>query len=92
MSYHKCKRLQNFASRHNDIVLKYIPPYSPEYNPVEQVWKWAKKAISIRRIPFSNIEEVVKEFRKLIWHKRNRPDYNELNIGIGKWKNLFVNI
>ena len=84
--------MQSFISRYNDVVLKYIPPYSPEYNPVEQIWKWAKKAISLRKIPFNNIEEVVKEFRKLVWYNKYRVSNNGINIGIGKWKELFANI
>lgn len=50
--------LDNFSSHHaavlqkaaedNDILLVYLPPYSPDLNPIEFIWKTIKRAISIR--------------------------------------------
>jgi transposase len=50
--------LDNFSSHHaailrqtaedNDILLVYLPPYSPDLNPIEFIWKSIKRAISVR--------------------------------------------
>ena len=62
--------LDNFASHHasvlqkaaedNDILLVYLPPYSPDLNPVEFIWKTIKRAISIRFV------HSTEEMRKVI--------------------------
>ena len=36
--YHTCKLAQEAAEKHN-IALHYLPPYSPNLNPIERVWK-----------------------------------------------------
>lgn len=52
--------LDNFSSPHshqleaaavdNDIVLVYLPPYSPDLNPIEYIWKGIERTISINCI------------------------------------------
>jgi len=40
---HKTKKVDNWLEKHNfQIKLYYLPPYSPELNPDEQVWKYTK--------------------------------------------------
>lgn len=41
-SVHKSKKVQNFLKRNQMIKLYFLPPYSPEYNPIERFWKWLK--------------------------------------------------
>ena len=41
-SIHKSKKTKEFLGRHKNIHLFYLPPYSPEYNPVEIFWRWIK--------------------------------------------------
>lgn len=62
--------LDNFSSHHsqqveaaaedNDILLVYLPPYSPDLNPVEYIWKSIKRAISI------NCINTVADLRRII--------------------------
>jgi transposase len=33
-----------------NIVLKSLPPYSPELNPVEKLWQWLKKHVCRNRL------------------------------------------
>ena len=52
--------LDNFRSHHSSIVLKtaellninliFLPPYSPELNPIEFIWKSIKRTVSIAPI------------------------------------------
>ena len=50
-----------------DIVLVYLPPYSPDLNPIENVWKSVKRVVS-EKSPL-NVDElkevIVKSFKKL---------------------------
>jgi transposase len=54
----------NFSSHHaailreaaedNDILLVYLPPYSPDIIPIEYIWKSIKRAISVKIIHSTN--------------------------------------
>ena len=47
-SFHRKGALRQIASRYHVMVL-FLPPYSPEYNPIEKLWahikNWLKKNI-----------------------------------------------
>jgi len=62
---HHAKKVKEEAKRMN-IALVYLPPYSPDLNPIESVWKSVKRAIS-EASPLS-IEElketIAKAFKK----------------------------
>ena len=92
VSYHKCKKLKAFEGKYKNLIFKFLSTYSPEYNPAEQVWIWSKKIIGQMKIPFNNIAELISYFRKIVWHNRNRNIGNNINIGIGIWNNIFVDI
>ena len=42
------------------ITLLPIPPYSPELNPMEQVWLWLKQVCLSNRV-FDGLEQIVEE-------------------------------
>lgn len=45
--WHHAKRIQAFLQKHsNRIELLFLPPYSPELNPIERVWKLTRKRIT----------------------------------------------
>jgi len=44
--WHKAKLLQV----PENIILKCLPPYSPELNPVEKLWQWLKKHVCRNRL------------------------------------------
>ncbi len=44
-SIHKSKLVIEYLKRWPQIHLYYLPPYSPEYNPVELIWKWIKPKV-----------------------------------------------
>ncbi|MBR1604246.1 MAG: transposase, partial [Synergistaceae bacterium] len=41
-SFHRKKRLYKIAELHN-VKIIFLPPYSPELNPIEHFWHWLKK-------------------------------------------------
>ncbi len=48
-AYHKSAEVKEFVSScGNDIILLYLPPYTPELNPVEGQWKILRKATGNR--------------------------------------------
>ncbi len=42
---HKAKIIKEFSHK-NEIILVYLPPYSPNLNPIEFMWKDLKKRLS----------------------------------------------
>ena len=41
-SFHRKKKLFELAEKHN-VKIIFLPPYSPELNPIEHFWQWLKK-------------------------------------------------
>lgn len=46
-TWHKTKKVKEFCEE-NKITLLFLPPYSPEYNPIERVWSFFKSKVSQR--------------------------------------------
>lgn len=46
-SWHKSKKAIRYAESLG-IILYFLPPYSPELNPIEQLWKWIKLNVTYR--------------------------------------------
>lgn len=62
--WHKSKNLKI----PDNIKLIFLPPYSPELNPVERLWKWLRKEVTHNNI-FETLKELmnalIKEFCNL---------------------------
>jgi transposase len=43
-SFHRKKKLRNLARRHS-VKLLFLPPYSPDFNPIEKTWANMKRAL-----------------------------------------------
>jgi len=54
--YHHSKETQKFIEKQKEIILEFIPPYSPELNPDEQVWNHLK--LRLGKISIFNKEEM----------------------------------
>ena len=66
--WHYARALQPWLYKHQDALrLDFLPPYSPELNPVERVWKLTRR-LCTHNVYFENLQdlsEVVEEqFRK----------------------------
>lgn len=55
------------ASEFDNITLIPLPPYSPELNPIEQVWHWLRQRCLSNRI-FRDYEETSRLLRKGMEH------------------------
>lgn len=63
-AWHKSKSLEEFEK----IQIRFLPPYSPQLNPVEKLWWWLRKERTHNNF-FKNLDEMMDrledEFRKL---------------------------
>ena len=48
-----------------NIVLKSLPPYSPELNPVEKLWQWLKKHVCRNRL-FAYLDDLMDTLAKTL--------------------------
>jgi len=72
--YHHARMLQPWLHAHRRVLtLMFLPPYSPELNPVERVWKLTRRlATHNRHFPtLAHVIEAVQE-RFNLWVKSNR--------------------
>jgi transposase len=86
-SIHKSKKVKKYLERHPSIHLFYLPTYSPEYNPVELFWKWIKPKV-YGFAPLGGIQELVRRFRKYVWHYNNEFMINPINLNFEAYKDL----
>jgi len=71
--YHHARLHQNWREQHQaDFALEYLPPYSPELNPIERVWKLTRRRCLHNRY-FPTLQEVVDAVETLFagWASRN---------------------
>jgi transposase len=47
ISYHKARELKTFFTEHQArLQLAFLPPYSPELNPIERVWRITRRKVT----------------------------------------------
>ena len=71
--YHHAKLLEPWRDEHkDDVVFDFLPPYSPELNPIERVWKLTRRlCVHNRYFPeLDHLDQAVKEQFKP-WEKPN---------------------
>ena len=71
--YHHANLLKPFLGKHRKkLRLEFLPPYSPELNPIERVWKLTRRLCTHNEYfpSLSDLQDVVSE-RFLIWSKPN---------------------
>ncbi len=69
------------------IHLFYLPPYSPEYNPVDRIWGWIKpKVYGFSAV--SGMDELMKRFRTLIWHFNERKLVKPINLKLEAYQDI----
>jgi transposase len=71
--YHHAADLKPFLARNQDrMVLDFLPPYSPELNPIERVWKLTRRLCTHNR-HFPVLEELVSVVFNQ-FHQWSRPN------------------
>lgn len=59
VSYHKAQDLTPFFAKHTRLQRTFLPPYSPELNPIERVWRITRRKVTHNRY-FPTIEDLTK--------------------------------
>ena len=84
---HKSNKTRKYLKRWPHIHLFYLPPYSPEYNPVEMIWKWIKP--KVHGASFSgSLSEIVARFRRFIWHYNAGWLPNPINLRLETYSDI----
>jgi transposase len=65
--FHHAKLLKKWLHQHPKLELMYLPPYSPELNPVERAWWYMRKKITHNRF-ISSMQDRKKAFWQLFSH------------------------
>jgi len=66
-SWHHAKSIEKYIKK-RDIILIFLPPYSPEINPIEQSWKELKKYLSLK--VWENLEQLRSNILTAFRHKK----------------------
>lgn len=76
-SYNKANKVKKLAKELN-IVIKILPPYSPNLNPIERLWKFMKKKVTLNRHfeYFDDFKKNLMEFFRTI--RKYRPELETL--------------
>ena len=71
-SYHKSAKVKKFLeSRNGEIVLEYLPPYTPELNPVEVQWMVIKRTLSNKI--YKSVNDMTRSVRAMFRKKEIAP-------------------
>ena len=57
-SFHKAGRIRHLAEEAGCELL-YLPPYSPDLNPIEQCWSWVKARVRRGRDEFKTLHDAL---------------------------------
>jgi len=72
-AYHHARLLQSWLKKHSDeIILDFLPPYSPDLNPIERVWKLTRRLCTHNRY-FESLEKLLEsvENQFKLWQSSN---------------------
>lgn len=71
---HHAKLLNDFLQEHKDrFTLMFLPPYSPDYNMIEELWGWMKASVINNRF-FHTLDEIKQSVRDFIIWINLHPD------------------
>ena len=73
-SWHKTLKVQEYCEN-NNITLLFLPPYSPQFNPIERIWSFLKSKIRQR---FFRTTKIFKDFVFDLFANINKTDYTKL--------------
>lgn len=63
---HHAKLLQNFLIENKTrLELVFLPPYSPNLNMIEELWRWLKDSV-INNVFFHSVDDIKREVEKFI--------------------------
>ena len=84
--YHTSRALKGFFEQHSDRITDYpLPSYSPDYNPIEKLWKKIKeKEVHLQYFP--TFESLKQKVHEALLHFKNLQE--EILVLFGFYNNL----
>jgi transposase len=71
---HRAKLIQPFLEENKDrLELVFLPPYSPNLNLVEGLWKWLKESV-VNNVFYPTIQKIKLNVRKFIQQVSTNPE------------------
>jgi transposase len=71
---HHAKLLQPFLETHQEVLtLMFLPPYSPDLNLIEGLWKWLKATV-IQNVSFHHVHQIQKAVQGFICQINQTPE------------------
>jgi transposase len=73
--WHHANQLKPWLNKYRDVLrLDFLPPYSPDLNPIERVWKLTRRLCTHNRY-FSELDELLRvvSYQFDQWKIRNEP-------------------
>ena len=71
---HHARLIQPFLEQHKSrLQLIFLPPYSPQLNLMEGVWKWLKEMV-IHNVFFGSVQKIVLAVRAFLRYAGDHPD------------------
>lgn len=83
---HRSKLVREYLeSTHGDVEVAFLPPYSPDLNPVEYLWAWLKRHALANYCP-ANLDELNRTARAKLKSAQRRPSiitacWNQAELG-----------
>lgn len=84
---HTCQKVRGFLERYPRIKLYFLPPYSPEYNPIERFWGWLKKHL-YGSVSYENMQALIQRLRQLIWHYQENRMSSKIRFNFGPYRDI----
>jgi hypothetical protein len=77
--YHHAKILQPWLEEVSDLLeLFFLPPYSPDLNPIEMLWKKTRRNVTHNRY-FSSLQELCYDLKRY-WIRFANPNYELMKL------------
>lgn len=72
-SAHKAKMVTKFLQKAERITLVFLPPYCPDINPIERLWKWVREKVT-HNYPFQSMNELIEAIRNAFRYFSNAKE------------------
>lgn len=80
---------ENLTDDIDNVTIIKLPPYSPELNPIEQVWSWLRQHCLANRC-FANYEDIVDSCSKA-WNEFTSDINRVISMCTRSWSNQIIN-
>jgi transposase len=76
LNVHKAADLREFAASRDWLTSYYLPPYTPDLNPVEGIWSLPRRGW-LSNVAFSPPEHLIQRIRRGLRHIQYRSDLTD---------------